>query len=358
MKLLALLGYPRQNGHTARMTQLFLKGAEAAGAEIQRVDLTTADIRPCRGCYSCWTKTPGQCVQKDAMAPLLEAFLDSDLVLIASPIYAFSVSSYVKHFMERTLTILSPGVEIGSDGIERNRFRYPGRGPKRMAGLLLAGRKTPNIVQPSVDMLTLYAEEMRMKCSGILVRTESCALRFPQAKPLRMKAIITGVERAGAEFVREKRISESLLQDVSCPLLVDLPHFERYSAIFWEHALEKHDECDAAGESAGEDVRILIYEMARYISPSATRDIEARLQFDFSDRGWKFKLSILRGTCTIAEGEMEKPDLLIRCPASLWSAVVRRTLTGSQLMAHPDLHLEGDRDLFRRLPRYFPLPTD
>jgi putative NADPH-quinone reductase len=358
VKLLALLGYPRPDGHTARMTNLFLKGAAAAGAKITRVDLPRTDIRPCLGCYGCWTKTPGKCVQTDAMASLLDEFLTTDLVLFASPIYAFSVSCHVKMFMERTLTILAPGAEIGPDGIERNRWRYPGRGPKRMAGLLLAGRRTSNIIQPSVDMLQLYAKEMRMKCSGILVRPESCVLRFPQAKPLRMKTVFTGLERAGAEFVREDRISDHLLADVAAPLLADLPHFVRYSTVFWEHALATRDECDAAGLAAGDDVRILMYEMARYISPGATRNVVATIQFEFPDRGWTYALTIDHGTCSITESGIATPDLLISCPSTLWSAVVQRTITGAQLLVHPDLHLEGDRDLFRRLPRYFPPPAE
>ncbi len=358
MKLLALLGYPRLDGHTAHMTDLFLQGATAAGAEIRRVHLPTADIHPCLGCYACWTKTPGRCVQADAMAPLLVEFLAADLVLMASPIYAFSVSASTKQFMERTLTILSPGAEIGPDGIEINRWRYPGRGPKRMAGLLVAGRLTPDITQPAIDMLQLYAKEMRMTCSGILVRPEACALRFPQAKPLRMRAILTACERAGAAFVREERIPADFLRAFSGPLLADLPHFVRYSAVFWEHALAQRDECAEAGNKAGDDIRILMYEMARNVNPAATRNVVANLQFIFPDRGWKYLLRIARGACTIEEGETEHPDLLVRCPAALWSAVIQRTIPGSQLAAHPELHLEGDRDLFRRLPRYFPPPAE
>ena len=358
MKLLALLGYPRQNGHTARLTELFLKGAANAGAEIHRANLATLDIRPCLGCYRCWTKTPGQCVQQDDMAGLLARFLEADLALIASPIYAFSVSSYVKHFMERTLAILSPGAEMGENGIDRNRWRHAGRGPKRMAAILVAGKKSLLSVQPAVRMLELYASEMRAQCSGILVRPESCALRFPQAKPLRAKAVLTGIERAGAEFVNKPGISQALLDDVSAPLLADLPHFVRYSRIFWEHALEKRDECDAAGEAAGNDMRILIHEMVRSINPSAAAKVNAAIQFEFPDRNLIYAIAIRDGTATLTETACPSPDLIIRCPAALWAAVIQRTLAGAQLMAHPDLHLEGDLQLFRRLPRYFPPPTD
>ncbi len=358
MKLLALLGYPRLDGHTAAMTDLFLRGAASAGADIHRVHLPTIDLRPCRGCYSCWTQTPGVCVHHDEMPSLLEEFLDADLVLIASPVYAFSVSVSVKTFMERTLAILSPGAEVGPDGIERNRWRYPGRGAKRMAGLLVAGRRTPDIIQPSIDMLRLYAKEMRMSCSGILVRPESCALRFPQAKPLRMRSLLTAFERAGAAFAREDRIPEDYLQSAAGPLLADLEHFVRYSLVFWEHALACRDECEAAGKRAGDDVRILMYEMARYVDPAATRGLKATLQFDFPDRGWRYVLRIEGGACEIAEGTVGDPDLLIRCPADLWSSVIQRTITGSQLAANPALQVEGDLDLFRRLPRYFPPPAE
>jgi multimeric flavodoxin WrbA len=358
MKLLALLGYPRLEGHTAAMTDLFLRGAESAGADVQRIHLPTVDIRPCRGCFTCWTKTPGVCVHRDEMAGLLEQFLDAERVLMASPVYAFAVSSSMKVFMERTLAILSPGAEVGADGVERNRWRYPGRGPKRMAGILVAGKLTPGIIQPSMDMLRLYAQEMRMTCSGILTRSESCALRFPQAKPLRMRSILTAFERAGSAFVREDRIPSEYCTEAAGPLLADVAHFVRYSRVFWEHALHCRDECAEAGRRAGDDVRILMYEMARNISPATTRDVEADLQFSFPDRGWQYVLRIRRGTCEIAEGEIENPDLRVECPAELWSAVIQRTMTGPQIISHPEMRVEGDIDLFRRLPRYFPPPAE
>jgi putative NADPH-quinone reductase len=358
MKLLALLGYPRQGGHTARLAELFLQGAAAAGAEIRRADLSALDVRPCLGCYACWTRTPGRCIQQDAMAALLELFLDADLVFIASPVYAFSVSACVKHFMERTLPLLSPGAEIGEGGVDLNRWRYPGRGPRRMAALLVAGKKEARIVRPTADMLALFAQEMRMRCAGVLIRPESCALRFPQAKPLRTKALLTGVERAGAEFTRRERIPQSLLDDVSTPLLADLPHFVRYSRVFWEHALAQGDEGEAAGTAAGSDVRILIREMVRNASEAALRGVSATLQFEFPDAGLTYALEIRDGACTLDERTAAAPDLRVRCPAAVWAAVVRRTLVGAQLLKHPDLHVEGDLRLFRQLPRYFPPPAE
>ncbi len=358
MKLLALLGYPRTSGHTADMTELFLQGAAAAGADITRVHLPSKDIRPCLGCYACWTKTPGQCVQNDDMAQLLEQFLDTDLVFIASPVYAFSVSASVKIFMERTLAILRPGAEMGPGGIDRNRWRYPGRGPKRMAALLVAGKLTPEISQPAIDTLRLYAQEMRMECAGVLVRPEACALRFPQAKPLRMRAILTACERAGAAFVRQAEIPAEYLQTFSSPLLADVDHFIRYSLVFWEHALAVQDECEEAGKLAGNDIRILMYEMARCANPATIRDLTANLQFSFPDRDWNYVLRIEKGTCTIEEGSVKNPDLLIRCPTNLWAAVIQRTITGPQLAADPALHIEGDYELFRALPRYFPPPAE
>lgn len=357
MKLLALLGYPRQNGHTARMTELFLKGAATAGAEIRRADLASLDVRPCLGCYDCWTETPGRCIQQDDMADLLEQFLVADLVLIASPVYSYAVSSYVKHFLERTLTLMSPGTEIGPGGIEHNKWRYPGRGPKRMAAILVAALKSPAILRPSVETLELYATAMRMECSGILTRPESCALRFPQARPFAMKAILTAFERAGAEFVRSPRIPEDLLAGAATPLLEDLPHLVRYSEVFWEHAVEIHDECEAVGEAAGKDVRILIYEMARTANPAAIRGVKASIQLEFPDKNLVYSLFIRDGQVRVQESASPDADLSIRCPSALWVAVKQRTLPGAQLMSHPEVKLEGDLSLFRNLARYFPPPT-
>jgi hypothetical protein len=73
VKITIFNGSPRaEAGNTHVMVEAFMKGAREGGAEVENVFLARKEIKPCRGCFGCWLKTPGECVIKDDMAELFE----------------------------------------------------------------------------------------------------------------------------------------------------------------------------------------------------------------------------------------------------------------------------------------------
>jgi len=111
MKVMALNSSPRGDGQskTAIMLNSLVDGMREAGAEVEVVSLSKKTIKPCAGCFSCWTKTPGTCIHKDDMTKeLFPQWLESDLVVYASPLYHYTVNSVMKGFIERTLPVLEP----------------------------------------------------------------------------------------------------------------------------------------------------------------------------------------------------------------------------------------------------------
>lgn len=89
MKMTAFNGSPAGAGSaTGRILSAFLEGAERAGAETALYHLGDYEIRQCRGCFACWFQTPGRCVQRDGMEPLLRACLAADVVCFGSPVYS------------------------------------------------------------------------------------------------------------------------------------------------------------------------------------------------------------------------------------------------------------------------------
>jgi len=110
------------------MVSEFLAGAEGAGAEVEEVLLVKRKINLCRACLSCWIKTPGRCCQRDDMNELLEKYMASEIVVIATPLYGDCVSGLTKMFMDRLIPIsdphFKPDVE-GETGHEMRYERYP-----------------------------------------------------------------------------------------------------------------------------------------------------------------------------------------------------------------------------------------
>ena len=107
MKIVVLNGSPRK-GNTAALVDAFVEGAEAAGHEVEVLHVGKMKIAGCLGCEYCHTKGEGTCVQKDDMAKVMPAYLDSDMVVYASPIYYFDVTAQLSAATQRVYAIGKP----------------------------------------------------------------------------------------------------------------------------------------------------------------------------------------------------------------------------------------------------------
>jgi multimeric flavodoxin WrbA len=102
MKVLALLGSPRPQGNTATLMQSVLEGlSQIENTTITSYALNDLKIEPCTACDACLGKTDRFCIIDDDMARLYPAFIEADLVVMASPIYWWSVSAQLKLFIDR-----------------------------------------------------------------------------------------------------------------------------------------------------------------------------------------------------------------------------------------------------------------
>lgn len=101
MKVLVINGSPRQGGNSDLLCDEFVRGAKEAGHTVEKVALRDKTIAPCRACYACFRT--GACVQKDAMAELLDKIWKSDVLLLASPTYFSTMSGPMKNMIDRLL---------------------------------------------------------------------------------------------------------------------------------------------------------------------------------------------------------------------------------------------------------------
>jgi len=125
MKITAFNGSPKaERSNTNVMVSALLEGASKAGASTENVLLARKKIGHCIGCFTCWAKTPGICVLKDGMGDLLKKYMDSDIVIMASPLYVDHVTGIMKDFMDRCLPLVCPQFEMGNAGQTRHVARY------------------------------------------------------------------------------------------------------------------------------------------------------------------------------------------------------------------------------------------
>ncbi len=98
-RVLVFKGSPRAAGNSSVLADQAAAGARASGAEVEVFSLHTMDIHPCDACDTC--QETGVCVLKDDMQILYPKLTTADAIVIASPIYWFTMSAQTKLFIDR-----------------------------------------------------------------------------------------------------------------------------------------------------------------------------------------------------------------------------------------------------------------
>ncbi len=101
VKVLVLAASPRPKGNSTILAAEAARGAAEAGAEVRTVRLADLVFGPCRACDRCRKPDAKGCVQDDDMKALRAAIRKADGLLIASPVYWFTMSAQAKLFMDR-----------------------------------------------------------------------------------------------------------------------------------------------------------------------------------------------------------------------------------------------------------------
>ena len=113
-KILLVMGSPRKDGNSATLAKQVATGAAAAGAEVESFYLHGMNIHPCTACDACREERDKDCVIDDDMETLYGKLRQADALVIASPIYWFTVSAQTKLFMDRWYALGGPGEEYAA----------------------------------------------------------------------------------------------------------------------------------------------------------------------------------------------------------------------------------------------------
>jgi len=100
--ILIFCGSPRKGGNSDLLCEQFMAGAQEAGHKVEKIFVQEHKIAPCLGCGYCQSHE-GACVQKDGMETMLEKMIKADVLVLASPVYFYSVSAQIKALMDRTV---------------------------------------------------------------------------------------------------------------------------------------------------------------------------------------------------------------------------------------------------------------
>ena len=98
-RILAIYGSPRRKGNTALLLKRAVEGAKKAGADVEEIVIRDLKMSPCLEIYGC--KETGRCAIKDDFQAVYDKLLACDGLMLASPIFFYTVSAHTKILMDR-----------------------------------------------------------------------------------------------------------------------------------------------------------------------------------------------------------------------------------------------------------------
>ena len=97
--ILVVQGGGRINGNTSQLADSFIQGAKEAGHTVEKISLNKNEVKGCIGCNACRYGKP--CVQRDDFNEMVPKIKAADLIVFASPLLFWTLSSKIKAFIER-----------------------------------------------------------------------------------------------------------------------------------------------------------------------------------------------------------------------------------------------------------------
>lgn len=100
-KVLILSSSPRKGGNSDLLCDEFMKGAQESGNDVEKIFISQKRINYCSGCGVC--NSTHKCVQNDEMAEILEKMVSADVIVLATPVYFYSMDGQLKTLIDRTV---------------------------------------------------------------------------------------------------------------------------------------------------------------------------------------------------------------------------------------------------------------
>lgn len=99
-KIVVLVGSPRKGGNTSMLVDSFVQGARQHH-EVEIISVSDVKVNPCLGCNACFVGEKHSCVQQDDMGKIYDTLKNVDVLVIASPVYFYGISSQLKAVIDR-----------------------------------------------------------------------------------------------------------------------------------------------------------------------------------------------------------------------------------------------------------------
>lgn len=97
--VLVLSTSPRKGGNSDALADAFVRGAQEAGNQVEKITLYDKTIGFCKGCLSC--QNTQRCIIRDDADAITQKMLTADVIAFTTPIYYYGMCGQMKTLLDR-----------------------------------------------------------------------------------------------------------------------------------------------------------------------------------------------------------------------------------------------------------------
>ena len=348
MKILVINGSPKgSRSNTYKLTKAFLAGMEERFKvtheifEVEEIQVNQQDIKPCLGCFSCWSKTPGVCCIQDDMREVIQKLLWADVTIWSFPLYYFTVPGGLKNLIDRQLPMVEPFMveneaQIGN-GSHPSRYDMSN---KKTVVISTCGFYT---AQGNYDGVCSLFDHV---CGKDEYTTVFCGqgelFRGPDLSK-RTDEYLGYVQEAGKEYAAGEILPKT--REKLNQLLYPREIFEKWADMSW--GVEKTD-----GEKES-DALIFTRNMAVLYRKESYSGREQVLEMYYTDVDECYQIVMGKNGGRVVTDGSVTATTRIETPLSLWRSIAAGEIRGDEALMNQLYKVKGDFNLLLKWDDYF-----
>ena len=349
MNVLLINGSPKgKNSNSLKLAYSFIEGLKSEYANngkeisIEELHVASMNIDACKGCFTCWKKTPGICCIKDDMQTVIGNQLKADIILWSFPLYYFNVPGILKNLIDRQLPMSLPFMSSREDGYGSGSHdsRYNMEGKRHVlistCGFYSAEGNYDSVLRMFDHFLGKGNYETVFCGQGELFRVKELSARTEE--------YLDAVKVAGAEYAETGMISaktDAVLRTLLYPREV----FEKMADASW--GINR-----TTGEKEPEDL-VFTRQMAALYNKNAYDGKERVLEMHFTDLNHTYQIRLGKeGSEVVADGSLTSTTR-INTPFAVWLAISRGEIGGAEALGKQMYTVAGDFSLMIDWDKFF-----
>ncbi|MDY5449783.1 MAG: NAD(P)H-dependent oxidoreductase [Clostridia bacterium] len=349
MNVLLINGSPKgKNSNSLKLAYSFIEGLKSEYANngkeisIEELHVASMNIDACKGCFTCWKKTPGICCIKDDMQTVIGNQLKADIILWSFPLYYFNVPGILKNLIDRQLPMSLPFMSSREDGYGSGSHdsRYNMEGKRHVlistCGFYSAEENYDSVLRMFDHFLGKGNYETVFCGQGELFRVKELSARTEE--------YLDAVKVAGAEYAETGMISAKT-DAVLRTLLYPRDVFEKMADASW--GINR-----TTGEKEPEDL-VFTRQMAALYNKNAYDGKERVLEMHFTDLNHTYQIRLGKeGSEVVADGSLTSTTR-IDTPFAVWLAISRGEIGGAEALGKQMYTVAGDFSLMIDWDKFF-----